>query len=98
MTQRPDKHGPGIVIFQPAGVGGEHAALLDGIAELEEAIVLDFQHPDHAELVVHFGQHTLYALSRDFVLLLVHHTVRQWGAKRVGLSASWENWSRFYWI
>ncbi|MNP67713.1 hypothetical protein D3C76_1635740 [compost metagenome] len=77
MAKGTDQHGAGVVILQPTGVGGKHTALLDGLTEFQEAIVFDFQYPDHAELVVHFGQHALDALPRDFVFLLVHHTVRQ---------------------
>ncbi|MNP31522.1 hypothetical protein D3C76_1246440 [compost metagenome] len=60
MGQRTNQHGTGIVVLKPARVGGEHAALLDRIAELEEAIVLDFQHADSAVLVMHLGQQPLY--------------------------------------
>ncbi|MNE34906.1 hypothetical protein D3C80_1286440 [compost metagenome] len=60
VGQRTNQHGTGIVVLQPARVGGEHAALLDRLAELEEAIVLDFQHADSAVLVMHLGQQPLY--------------------------------------
>ncbi len=60
VAQRRNQHGAGIVILQPARIGSEHAALLDGLAELEKTIVFDFQHADGAVLVLHLGQHPLY--------------------------------------
>src|SRR5690606_10227595 len=38
MAQRANQHGPGVVILEPARIGGEHAALLDGITEFEKTV------------------------------------------------------------
>ncbi len=53
VAQRPHQHGAGIVVFQPAWVGREHAALLDRIAEFQKAVVVDFIHADDTKGVLH---------------------------------------------
>ena len=60
VAQRTNQHGAGIVIFQPARVGGEHATLLDRLAKLEKPVVLNFQHANGAVLILHLGQQALY--------------------------------------
>ncbi|MNG37891.1 hypothetical protein D3C84_1253780 [compost metagenome] len=60
MAQRTEEHGAGVVVLQPLRVASEHAALLDRIAELEKAVIADFQHADQTELVLHLGQYPLF--------------------------------------
>ena len=67
MAQGTDQHGAGVVVLQPARIGSEHAALLDGVAKLEKAVIGHFQHPDHAELIVHFGEQVLDALLSHLI-------------------------------
>ncbi|MCY1556999.1 hypothetical protein D9M68_938060 [compost metagenome] len=60
MTQRTQQHGAGVVVLQPARIGHEHAALLDCLTELEEAISPYFDHLNHTEGIAYFGdQHRL---------------------------------------
>ncbi|MOA12194.1 hypothetical protein D3C78_1321670 [compost metagenome] len=67
MAQGANQHGAGVVIFEPARIGREHAALLDRIAKFEKAIIRHFQHPDHAELIMHLGEQMLDALLSHFI-------------------------------
>ena len=69
MTQRANQHGTGVVVLQPAGISGEHAALLDRIAKFEEAVISHLQHPNHAEVIMNFSEQTLNALPRHFLSL-----------------------------
>lgn len=69
MAQRADQHGAGVVILQPAGISGEDTTLLDRIAKFEEAVILHFKHPNHAEVIMNFGEQTLNALLRHFLSL-----------------------------
>jgi hypothetical protein len=64
VTQRTNEHGAGVVIFEPARIGCEHAALLDGIAEFEKPVI---EHANHPELVVHLGEQMLDALLCHFI-------------------------------
>ncbi|MNX99732.1 hypothetical protein D3C86_1321980 [compost metagenome] len=70
MAQRSDQHRPGVVVFEPARIGGEHAALLDGITELEKTVVGHFQHANHAKFVLHLGEQMLDALLSHLVFRL----------------------------
>ncbi len=62
MAQRAHQHGAGVVVLQPAGVGGKRAALLDGIAKLEEAVVLHLIDADDPEGILDPGQQPLFPL------------------------------------
>ena len=67
MAQGANQHGAGVVVLEPAGVGGEHTALLDGIAKLEKAVVSHFQHANHAEVIMDLSQQALDALLSHFI-------------------------------
>ncbi|RMT29535.1 Phospho-2-dehydro-3-deoxyheptonate aldolase, s II [Pseudomonas syringae pv. spinaceae] len=75
MAQRANQHRAGVIVFQPAGISRKGTALLDGITELEEAVIVHFQHADHAEVIVDLGQNSFYALT-----LFRHH--RSWSSLR----------------
>jgi hypothetical protein len=76
MTERAHQHGTGVVVFQPAGVGGEGAALFDSVAEFEEAVVRHFQHTNHAPGIMHLGQYVLGAFAGLQVVLVFHQKAR----------------------
>ncbi|MNG02866.1 hypothetical protein D3C84_859120 [compost metagenome] len=67
MAQRADQHRPGVVVLEPARIGREHAALLDGITEFEKTVIGHFQHTNHAELVLYLGEQMLDALLSHFI-------------------------------
>ncbi|RMQ10423.1 3-deoxy-7-phosphoheptulonate synthase [Pseudomonas viridiflava] len=81
VTQCADQHRAGVVVFQPARVSRKRAALLDGLAKLQKAVILHFQHADHAEVVVDLGQNSFYALT-----LFRHY--RSWSSLRRAQNAN----------
>ncbi len=56
MAEPAEQHGTGVVIFEPGGIGDEHAALLDCRAEFEKAVVTDLEHTDEPERIAHFSE------------------------------------------
>ena len=61
MAEPAEQHGAGVVVFQPGWIGHEHAALLDTVAELEEAIVAGLDDPDDPVFVALLDQQTFFA-------------------------------------
>lgn len=61
MAEPAEQHGAGVVVFQPGRIGHEHAALLDTVAELEEAIVAGLDDPDDPVFVALLDQQTFFA-------------------------------------
>ena len=55
MAQRAKQHGASVVVLQPAGIRHIHAALLNRLTKFEKAIRAHFDHLNHPEGIVHFG-------------------------------------------
>jgi len=64
MAECTDQHRTRVVVLQPTGVGGEGTALLDGVTEFEEAIILDLVHTDDPVGIFHPGQQPFFPLRR----------------------------------